>query len=101
MATKGEFPETLANGFSIEAGIVFNIDAASAIDGLAIEAASVTPAFTLGLAVCGRPGDETEADGFTSGVAVICAVFGTTAPSDNVVCGGGAPARDTVWPALD
>ena len=92
LATKGGFPETLANGFSIEAGIAFNIDAASASDGLAIEAASVAPVFTLGLAVCGTPGEGAEADGVTSGVAVICAVFGTTAPSGNVVCGDDAPA---------
>ena len=51
LITKGGFPETLANGFSIEAGIVFNIDAASASDGLATEAASVAPAIILGLAV--------------------------------------------------
>ena len=92
LITKGEFPETLANGFSIEAGIVFNLDAATATDGLATEGASVAPALTLGLAVCGTPGEGTEADGVTNGVAVICAVFGTTAPSDNVVCGGDAPA---------
>ena len=92
LKTKGELPETLANGFSIEAGIVFNIDAASASDGLATEAGSVAPAFTLGLAVCGTPGEGTETDGVTSGVAVICAVFGTTAPLDSVVCGGDAAA---------
>ena len=92
LTTKGGFPETLANGFSIEAGIVFNFDAASASDGLATETASVAPAFKLGLPVCGTPGEGTEAGGVTSGVAVICAVFGTTAPSGSVVCGGDAPA---------
>ena len=71
---------------------MFNFAAASDTDGLATEGASVPPAFTLGLAVCGTPGEGTEAGGVTSGVAVICAVFGTTAPSDNVVCGGDAPA---------
>ena len=42
-------PEIDASGFSIEAGIVFNFDAAAANDGLAIVAAVVAPAFAFAL----------------------------------------------------
>ena len=70
LATKGAFPETLANGFSIEAGMAFKLDAAAANDGLGTEAASVTPGF--------RFSELVAASG-------LCAVFGTTFPSANVV----------------
>ena len=87
----GGFPETLANGFSMEAGIAFKFDAATATDGFTTETASVPPVFTLGLKLCSIPEEETEAAGVTSGVVLSvatpgnCAVFVTTAPSLNVV----------------
>ena len=85
------FPETLANGFSIEAGIAFNLDAASTADGLTTEAACVVPPIRFGLEFWSVPGEEREAGGVSSGAVVsvaapvISAVFGTTAPSVNVV----------------
>ena len=91
MNTKGGFPETVANGFSTEAGIAFNFDAAATTDGLATEATCVVPAFRFGLEFCSPPGEGTEAGGVSNGVVVsftapvLCAVSGTTAPSDNVV----------------
>ena len=89
--TNGGFPETVANGFSTEAGMAFNFDAAAVNAGFTTEAASVAPAFRVGLEFWSPPGEETEAGGVSSGVAVsfaapvICAVLGTTAPSASVV----------------
>ena len=89
--TKGGFPETDANGFSTEAGIVFNFDAAAATDGLATEAGTDAATFRFGLDIWSVRGEETEAGGVSSGAVmpvtapVICAVFGTTLPSGNVV----------------
>ena len=97
LSTRGEFPETVANGFSIEIGISFNFDAAAPNDGLRTESASVTPPFRFGLEFWSPPGEETEACGVSSGAAVsfavpvICAVFGKTAPSANVVKDGDFP----------
>ena len=71
--------------------MAFNFDAAAANDGLKIEAASVAPGFGFGFDFCSPPGEDTEAGGVASGVPVnspapvICAVFGTTCPSPNVV----------------
>ncbi len=94
--TKGAFPETLANGFSIETGMAFKFDAAAANAGLRTEAASVVPPFAFALGFWSPLGEEV-AGGASSGTAVsfpapvTSAVFGTTAPSDNVVRGGDSP----------
>ena len=71
--------------------MVFNFDAAAATDGLATEAGTDAATFKVGLDIWSVPGEETEAGGVSSGavvpfaVPVICAVFGTTAPSGKVV----------------
>ena len=89
--TKGGFPVTDAKGFSTEAGIAFKFDAAAAIDGLATEAGVDAATFRFGLDIWSVPGEETGAGGVSSDAVVpfaapvLCAVFGTTAPSGNVV----------------
>ena len=90
--TKEGFPGTLANEFSIEAGIAFKVDAAATADGLTTEAAWVVPPpFGFGLEFWSAPGEEREAGGVSSGAVVavaapiVCGVFATTAPSVNVV----------------
>ena len=73
MNIEGGFPEILASGFSIEAGMALRFDAAAANDGLGIEAAFVgAGGFRFGFELCSPPGEEME----TGGVSF--AVFGTT-----------------------
>ena len=106
LSTKGEFPETVADGFSVEIGIAFNFDAAVANDGLRTESASVAPPFRFGVEFWSPPGEETEVCGISSGAAVsfavpvICAVFGTTAPSANVVRDGDVPTWELACTGL-
>ena len=79
MNIEGGFPETLASGFSIEAGMALRFDAAAAKDGLRAEAASVgSAAFDFGFELRSPPGEDSEAGEVSSGVAVSFAVFGTT-----------------------
>ena len=73
MNIEGGFPEILANGFSIDAGRALSFDAATAKDGLRMDAAFVGPGgFRFGFELCSPPGEETE----TGGVSF--AVFDTT-----------------------